>query len=180
MKWNKPPVGWHKLNTDGASFGNLGNACRGGIIRDSKRKWVRGFLRSIGYATSIVAEVWALRDGLKLAFSIEIQNLIVELDAKVIVELFKSNNCTNRIFSPIIDDCRSLLDRFHQVCIEHVYWEGNKGTDALARRGAIMSESFAIFTFPLSTDILSIVNMDASDMNYVRLMNADLALVARQ
>ena len=109
------------MNTDGASFDNLGNAWRGGIIRDSKGKWVRGFSRSIGYATSIVAEVWALRDGLKLAFSIEIQNLIVELDAKVIVELLKSNNCTNRIFSPIIDDCRSLLDRFHQVCVEHVY-----------------------------------------------------------
>ena len=43
-----------------------------------------------------------------------------------------------------------------------------------------MSESFAIFTFPLSTDILSIVNMDASYMNYVRLMNVDLAPVARQ
>lgn len=120
-----------------------------------------------------------MRDGLKLASSIGIQNLVVELDAKVIMELLKSNKCTNRFFSPILDDCRSLSDRFHQVRVEHVYREGIKGINLLARRGAIMLESFVVFTSTPSSDILSIVNMDASDMYYVRLMNADLVPVAR-
>ena len=69
-----------------------------------------------------MAKVWALRDGLKLASSIGIQSLVVELDAKVIAELLNSNNSANRTFSPILDHCRSLLGRFHHVRVEHVYW----------------------------------------------------------
>ena len=34
VKWNKPSIGWHKLNTDDASIGNPGKAGGGGVIRD--------------------------------------------------------------------------------------------------------------------------------------------------
>ena len=67
VKWNKPPPGCYKLSTDGASLGNPGRAGGGGLIRDSSGNWVKGFSRSIGRATSMVAEFWALRDGLILA-----------------------------------------------------------------------------------------------------------------
>ena len=40
--------------------------------------WIRGYARSIGYASSIVVEFWALRDGLKMALNEGIQRLIVE------------------------------------------------------------------------------------------------------
>ena len=45
----------------------LGKARRGGLIRDSMGNWIKGFSRSVGFATSIIAEFWALRDGLLLA-----------------------------------------------------------------------------------------------------------------
>lgn len=63
---------WCKLNTDGASYGNPGKAKGGGIISNSDWNWVKGFSRLIGHATSIMAEFWALKDGLKLALSIGI------------------------------------------------------------------------------------------------------------
>jgi len=47
----------------------------------------RDFSRSIRLATSVMAECWALRDGLNLATQLGIQNIIVELDAKTIVDL---------------------------------------------------------------------------------------------
>ena len=34
VKWSKPPERWFKLNSDGASCGNLGKAGGGGLIRD--------------------------------------------------------------------------------------------------------------------------------------------------
>nr|POE86012.1 putative ribonuclease h protein [Quercus suber] len=94
--WNKPPEGWFKLNTDGASYGNPGKAGGGGIIRNSHGHWIKGYSRSLGYTTSIIAEWWALRDGLTLAIQLGCQQLEVELDAKVIVELLKSNSIANR------------------------------------------------------------------------------------
>ena len=93
VKWSKPIPGWHKLNTDGASLGNLGKAGGGGLIRNSEGGWIKGFSRAIGYTTSVMVELWALRDGLTLANQLGIGYLEVELDAKDIVEMLnKADN----------------------------------------------------------------------------------------
>lgn len=115
MKWNKPPIGWFKLNTDGASFRNPRKAGAGGLIRDLCRNWVKGFSRSIGLTSSVIAEFWALRNGLQLTIQLEIQNIKVELDARVIVDLINSTTVANRAYSSLLNDCRSLLGRLHQV-----------------------------------------------------------------
>ena len=39
-------IGWFKLNSDGASYGNPGKAGGGGIIRDCNGLWIKGFARS--------------------------------------------------------------------------------------------------------------------------------------
>ena len=40
--WNKPSIGWHKLNTNGASIGNPSKVSGGGVIEDCHGVWVRG------------------------------------------------------------------------------------------------------------------------------------------
>ena len=97
---------------DGASLGNPGKAGGGGLIRDSKRRWVRGFLSSVGHATSVIAELWALRDGLELVAQLGIGCLEVELDAKIIVEMLNNAESLNNInikFSSLLSDCRFLI-----------------------------------------------------------------------
>lgn len=64
--------------------------------------------------------------------------------------------------------------------MEHVYREGNKGADALAKWRTTMLESFVIFDMPPSFDIISIVNSDVSEMYYCRTVNAGHAPVVRQ
>ena len=81
----------------------------------------------------MVAELWALRDSLNLAIQLGIGCLEVELDAKVIVEMLKNTNSTNIIISPLLFDCRSLLTRFTQVRVAHVYREVNRCADILAK-----------------------------------------------
>ena len=100
---------------DGASCGNPGKAVGGGVIKDCHGGWVKGFLRSIGHATSVMAEWWALRDGLILAIQLGINQLEVELESKVIVEMLNSADCPNRSYAPLLCDCRSLMVRFMQV-----------------------------------------------------------------
>ena len=127
--WNKPREGWFKLNSDGASFVNPGKAGGGGIIRDRQGAWVKGYARSIGFTSSIMAELWALRDGLRLADHLGIWQLEVELDAMVIVELLNSKKNPNSVYAPLLFDCRYLLGKFPQVRVVHVFRKANKCAD---------------------------------------------------
>ncbi|KAK7833478.1 hypothetical protein CFP56_025606 [Quercus suber] len=59
-----------------------------------------------------MVECWALRDGLQLTNHLGIQNIVVELDAKIIVEILQSNQEINNSFSPLLMDCRLILRNF--------------------------------------------------------------------
>ena len=91
-----------------------------------------------------MVEWWALRDGLTLAIQLGINQLEVELDAKVIMEMH-SADCPNRSYAPLLCDCRSLMVRFMQVRVGYVFREANKCTDLLAKRGCSMMENFVVF-----------------------------------
>ena len=100
---------------DGTSCGNPSKVGSGGVIRDCHGGWVKGFSRSIGHTTSVMAEWWALCDGLILAIHLGINQLEVEFDTKVIVEMLNSANCPNRSYASLLCDCRFLMARFRQV-----------------------------------------------------------------
>lgn len=68
-----------------------------------------GFMRRIGLATSITAELWALKDGLMLAKQLGIAQLMVEMDAEVIVDLVQSDKSPTNIYSSLLNDCMFLL-----------------------------------------------------------------------
>ena len=141
----KPSSGWHKLNTDGASLGNPGKSGGGGLIRNSQGNWIKGFSRPIGFTTSVMAELWVLRNGLYLAIQLGINFLEVELDAKVIVDMLNNTDCSNRKHSPLLHDCKSLLSRLTQARVVHIFGEANKCVDFLARRGCSMRENLCYF-----------------------------------
>lgn len=84
--WNKPEKNWYKLNTDGLAIGNPSKAGGGGIIQDHNGVWISGFSRAIGIATSVEAELWALRDGLKICNPLNLLAVEIELDAKVVMD----------------------------------------------------------------------------------------------
>ena len=110
-----------KLNIDGSSARNLGIAKYGGVVRDEHGRWVRGFARQIGLTTSFMAELWGLKDGLLMCYNLNIFSLIVELDAKSIVDALGNSEYVNNVISPILDDCRLLASRFHQIQFKHCF-----------------------------------------------------------
>nr|POE70444.1 putative ribonuclease h protein [Quercus suber] len=57
----------------------------GGLIRDHNGAWICGFARQIGHASSVMAELWAVRDGLSLTISMGFSHVFVELDALLAV-----------------------------------------------------------------------------------------------
>nr|POE89499.1 putative ribonuclease h protein [Quercus suber] len=80
VRWINPPFNWCKLNSDGSSFGNSGKAGGGGLIRNDKGEWLKGYARNVGHATSVAVELWALRDGIRLCIALKLLVVIIELD----------------------------------------------------------------------------------------------------
>ena len=142
VRWEKPDMGWFKLNINGATNGSAGNATGGGLIRDDYGNWVMGFSRKIGRVDSFVAEIWALRDGLQLCRQLNIDAVVIELDAKSLVDVLNNSSYCNIVISPLLDDCKLLIDQFPQVCVEHTFREANKCADRLAKFGLAQSLVF--------------------------------------
>ena len=119
VSWIKPPDNWVKLDSDDASLRNSGKAGGGCVIRDHHGAWVKGCARSIGQASSCVAESWAFRDGLNMCISMFCPAVIVELDALLIVNMLSEDYSATRHLLPLVDDCRALLNRIPRHQVKH-------------------------------------------------------------
>ncbi|GLT84201.1 hypothetical protein SLE2022_024470 [Rubroshorea leprosula] len=144
-KWIKPPPSFLKLNTDGSAIDNPGKVARGGLIRDSWGNWILGFSRRIGWSSILLAELWAIRDGLQLAVSRNLSHLLIETDSLTAVNLLSKEPIENHPLSSLVFDCRDLLRCTPHVKISHAMRESNMAADILAKVGHGMSEDFVVF-----------------------------------
>jgi ribonuclease HI len=172
LGWTPPPLGFFKLNTDGSAQGNPGFACAGGLIRDSAGRWIRGFLHLIGFTTSLAAKLWGLRDGLKLACSLHICKLIIEIDAKVVVDLISVENAVAQDahpYSALIFDCRCLMHSFEEAHLRHVHRERNCSADLLSKTRNFSSDVFSEFVSPPPFVVIQLL-ADSWGVLYPRLL----------
>lgn len=137
-----------------------------------------GGIRGLLDTTSVMAELWALRDDLNLAIQLGIRWLEVELDAKVIVEMLNNANSANIKFSPLLFYCRSLIARFTQVRVAHVYREVNRCSDFLAKKRCCMREDFVIFEVSPSDELDKLLVSDVNGLYCYRRVATTLAFVA--
>ncbi|KAM3711227.1 hypothetical protein ACJW31_01G091900 [Castanea mollissima] len=147
--------------------GNPGKAGGGGILRDHDGNWVKGFTRAIGLASSPIAELWLLRDGLFMCNNLNIQSLLVEMDPSMIINMVCNDNARSRSLSPLVDDCRIFLNKIPQHRVQHCYREANRCADALAKMGADHSIDFVYFD-KLPVCILNQIRQDALETLYCR------------
>ena len=157
------------MNSDEVLQGNPGCAGGCGLIRDHDGKWVKGFMRNIGQATSVAVEFWALRDGLMLAAQLGINHLHVELDAQVVVNLVLSKKAINNSCVALLNDCRYLLEQFQHVKVAHVFREANRCADNLARAGCSFPGNFVVLDVSPNEGLCSILNADANGLCTLRL-----------
>lgn len=121
IHWDKPEERWMKSNTDGSSLGNPRLAGGGGVIRDWTGRWIAGFSRKIGITSSLMAELWAIRNGLMLCVDRNLVMVEIELDAKSIVDMLENSQYTNISISSLLEDCRKLINEIPRVRIKHCY-----------------------------------------------------------
>ncbi|PKI69155.1 hypothetical protein CRG98_010422 [Punica granatum] len=127
-----------------------GEAEAGGV-RNHLGGLIKGFARYLGATDSFTAECRALRDDLRLARDLGIQSLIIEMDAKVVVDLFLGNCFENLFLTPIIMDCRIRSRAFKDFKVHRAYREATAVADSLAwlaRNGLDSKQDVTCFAAP--------------------------------
>nr|POE62303.1 putative ribonuclease h protein [Quercus suber] len=130
------------------SQGNPGMASGGGILCSESGTWIKAFTRKIGIATSFVAELWALRDGLNMCLNMQISALEIDLDAKVVADLMGNVETLKNDNASIVADNILLISQFPQVKVSHCYRKANRCADALARLGCSQVLDFMYLNSP--------------------------------
>ena len=60
-------------------------------MRNHHGKWVSGYAKAIGYTTSVAVELQVLQDGINLCIDLNLPNVLIKLDAKLVVNLLQNN-----------------------------------------------------------------------------------------
>ncbi|KAI8526906.1 hypothetical protein RHMOL_Rhmol12G0034900 [Rhododendron molle] len=122
-------------------------------------------------SSSLMAEIWALRDGLTLAKESNLHNLEVEVDARGVIPLLNDVNAKNHPLRNILLDCRSLMLELDVVAIKHIYREANRCANVLANDAPVSVGDFHVYPF-IPSCIATLLYADLSKVAYPRLVNA--------
>lgn len=140
--WSRPSRGRHKLNVDGSA--RNGEITGGGIVRDDCGNLVASFSYYYGQGTIMKAEYLALLDGLSLCTALEIWDLDVECDSKVVVTAIRDNDTTSWAYTQILRPCiASWRDSFE---IRHIFREANRAADRFADLAHLHKTRIEYFT----------------------------------
>ena len=103
-----------------------------------------------------------------LCCSLNISSLVVELDAKAIVDVLGNPSNVNNIVSPILDDYRLLVSCIQQILIKHCFRKVSRCVDSLVRMS--ISQDFEFSSFDsLLVDVANVFEDDLNGMYSIRI-----------
>jgi ribonuclease HI len=125
------------LSFDGASKGNLGEAGGGGIISNPIGNIILRYAWGIGIDSNNKVEALALWQGLTQALILNIQDLIVLGDSRILIQALNQNTrVANGQLQHVIDKINLLRRQFHSIQLFHVLRGNNAQADEEANVGA--------------------------------------------
>jgi ribonuclease HI len=161
VSWEKPGIGWTKLNFDGSSKGKEGKASIGGVFRNHKAEFLLGYAESIGRANSTIAEVAALHRGLELVRENRWNDVWLEGDAKTLIDIIVQRR---QVKCPEVrrhvSDINLIMMELDNCIVSHVYREGNRTADKFAQMGHHLEKPTVWRHIP-PDEVLGIVHEDA-------------------
>ncbi|XVF40762.1 hypothetical protein PTKIN_Ptkin01aG0141200 [Pterospermum kingtungense] len=148
VSWTPPPDGWFKLNVDGCSKGSDQAAGCGGILCDKSGEWVKAFTCKIGSCNAVEAELWAVYQGLRLAWIEGFRKVILESDSAMVVRWMNEGDVSNLTLRNLLQLCMSFLRKDWEVKILHVYREQNRVADLLAKLSTSSDRGMEVLVQP--------------------------------
>ncbi|KAG6437031.1 hypothetical protein SASPL_101938 [Salvia splendens] len=133
IRWVPPQPGWIKLNTDGSFLGAALMAGGGGVVRNEQGRILGGFAEPFRAGSAKEAELMALIRGLEIAITLG-NNIWVEIDTQEVVNMLEKGSQGAAQNRHLMIDIRNKF-RGRNVKISHIWREGNKVADSLAKQG---------------------------------------------
>lgn len=110
-----PPIGSFTLNVDGSA--KDGSIACGGIIRDSNGDMVAAFSTFYGDSTNNIAKFMALKEGLELCRSMNLENIRVECVLHAVVHAYNTVTFSAGDFSMCFE---IAFDLFHCLTLSTI------------------------------------------------------------
>ncbi|KAL4272603.1 hypothetical protein GQ457_13G021900 [Hibiscus cannabinus] len=131
--WFPPPMGSFKICCDAAFDKLTGEAAAATIIRDCTRAIVAGDLIILLAPSASSAEASAIRLGVSLALSADLENVIFESDCRGVIERLNSGAFTAWDSAAIEEDILSRISLFSSVSFSFIPRSCNRVADWAAK-----------------------------------------------
>ncbi|CAL1354334.1 unnamed protein product [Linum trigynum] len=148
ISWQPPPLGWTKINVDGAANGDQGPAGAGGILRNTEGSWITGFVSKLGACSAVQAELWGIYHGLGVAWQSGGRTIIVESDSKLALQLIEKRADPLHPHATLLAAIRRRLAQDWVVRLVHTYREGNRVADWLSKHSLVYPYGMHELTSP--------------------------------
>ncbi|CAN0904399.1 TNF receptor-associated factor homolog 1b, partial [Linum grandiflorum] len=133
--WRPGDEGWFTLSTDGSFRSPTKVAAAGGLIRDDSGRFVKAFAANLGRCSITRAEMRAIVDGLKLAWTLGIRRIRVQSDSRTAIAIFANASDLDHQHAALVMQFKELCSRQWEVHLSHIYREANYAADYLANLG---------------------------------------------
>ncbi|KAF7824011.1 ribonuclease H [Senna tora] len=115
LRWEKHEMSVYKINVDAGVCSN-GVGVVGGLIRDDEGRCHGAFLET---NSPVLLEAVAIRRGLEVARSIGVNKILVESDARLVIEMLKTPCNQGSLLNSI---CREILETGAQFQAFNYHW----------------------------------------------------------
>jgi len=141
--WSRPPVGFLKLNFDGASRGNPGLAGIGGVIRNHEGEILHIYSKALREGTNNEMEFAAMEKGLHILRLNQTGNAVIEGDSEVAITAARKiyrGTLASKVtrhwrLDKVTDNIAKLLGEMKGLTFQAVRRKANTVADHLANYG---------------------------------------------
>ncbi|KAK8562143.1 hypothetical protein V6N12_049192 [Hibiscus sabdariffa] len=145
LHWCPAPSGWLTLNTNGYVSTSSSYGSASSLIRDNEGSWLTGFNRYLGITTPLQAELWAIHEGLLLAWSLVFERLQCQMDCVEAFSLITSSNANSSSLS-LVRAISRLASRAWMVGFCLIRWVANEAADSISKIPSYSDGSTFIFS----------------------------------
>nr|XP_010313000.1 uncharacterized protein LOC104644619 [Solanum lycopersicum] len=133
VRWNKPVLGTHKLNTHGSAIQNSGKIGGGGILRDHQGKIVYAFSLPFGFGTNNIAEIKAALYGLEWCEKHGYKRVELEVDSELLYNWIKNKIRIPWRYEDLVQQIQHIIRKMEHFQCHHIYREANITADLLSK-----------------------------------------------